>query len=87
VLAALLVDIPCTGCMIRLHATSWKVAGSIPGEVIAFFFFNWPNPSNSTMALGSAQSLTEMRTRNFPGGKWRPACKADTPPPSVSPVV
>jgi hypothetical protein len=29
------------------------------------------------MALGSTQPLTEMSTRNFPGGKGRPALKAD----------
>jgi hypothetical protein len=29
------------------------------------------------MALGSTQPLTEMSTRNFPGGKGRPAHKAD----------
>jgi hypothetical protein len=32
-------------------------------------FFNLPNPSCSTMALWSKQPLTEMNTRNFPGGK------------------
>jgi hypothetical protein len=48
-------------------ATSWKVAGSIPDEVIAFL--NKPNPSSRTMALGSTQFLTEMSTRNLPGGK------------------
>jgi hypothetical protein len=29
------------------------------------------------MTLGSTQPLTEMRTRNLPGGKGRPALKAD----------
>jgi hypothetical protein len=29
------------------------------------------------MALGSTQLLTEMSTRNLPGGKGRPARKAD----------
>jgi hypothetical protein len=29
------------------------------------------------MALESTQSLTEMSTRNLPGGKWRPARKAE----------
>jgi hypothetical protein len=29
------------------------------------------------MALGSTQPLTEMSTRNLPGGKWRPAHRAD----------
>jgi hypothetical protein len=32
-------------------------------------FFNLPNPSSRTMALGSTQPLTEMSTRNFPGVK------------------
>jgi hypothetical protein len=36
------------------------------------------------MALGSTQPLTEMSTRNLPGGKGRPARKADNSPPSVS---
>jgi hypothetical protein len=43
-----------------------KVAGSIPDEVIGFF--NWPNPSSRNMALGSTQPLTEMSTKNLPGG-------------------
>jgi hypothetical protein len=29
------------------------------------------------MALGSTQPVTEMSTRNLPGGKGRPARKAD----------
>jgi hypothetical protein len=29
------------------------------------------------MALGSTQPLTEMSTRNLPGGKKRPARRAD----------
>jgi hypothetical protein len=36
-------------------------------------FFNLPNPSSRTMALGSTQPLTEMSTRNLPGGNGRPA--------------
>jgi hypothetical protein len=51
------------------------VAGSIPDEVIGFF--NLPNPSGRTMALGSTEPLTEMSTRNLPGGKRRPARKAE----------
>jgi hypothetical protein len=46
----------------------------IPDEVD---FFNLPNPSSCTMALGSTQPLTEMSTRIIPGGEGRPACKAD----------
>jgi hypothetical protein len=29
------------------------------------------------MAMGSTQPLTEMSTRNLPGGKGRPVSKAD----------
>jgi hypothetical protein len=51
---------------ILLHyVTSRKVAGSNTEEVD---FFNLPNPSRLTMALGSAQPVTEMSTRNSPGG-------------------
>jgi hypothetical protein len=50
---------------LRHYATSPKVAGSIPNEVNVFF--NWPNPSSS-MSLASAQPLTEMSTKNLPGG-------------------
>jgi hypothetical protein len=49
--------------------------GSIADEVIGFF--NQPNPISCTMALGSTQPLTEMSTRNLPGGKEQLACKAD----------
>jgi hypothetical protein len=43
-------------------------------EIIGFF--NLPNPSSRTMALGSTQPLTEMSTRNLPGGKGRPTGRA-----------
>jgi hypothetical protein len=62
-----------------------KVAGLIHDEV--FGFFNWPNPSNRTMALGPTQSLTEMSTRNFPGGKGRPARGADNLTATCEPIV
>jgi hypothetical protein len=58
------------------YATSRKVAGSSPDEVN--FFFNLPNPSSRTMALGSTQPLTEIGTRNLAGGKGRPTRKADS---------
>jgi hypothetical protein len=41
------------------------------------FFFNLLNPSSRIMALGSTQLLTELNTRNLPGGKKRPAHSAD----------
>jgi hypothetical protein len=43
-----------------------------------WIFFNVPNPSSRTMALGSTQPLTEMSTRNFLG------VGLTTSPPSVS---
>jgi hypothetical protein len=46
----------------------------VPDEVDSF---NLPNPSSRTMALVSTQPLTEMSTRNLPGGKGRPARRAD----------
>jgi hypothetical protein len=53
------------------NATSWKVAGLISDEAI--LFFNWPNHSSRTVALGSTQHLTEMYTRNLPGDNmWEP---------------
>jgi hypothetical protein len=35
---------------------------------LKFIFFNLHNPSSLTMALGSAQPLREMSTRNLSGG-------------------
>jgi hypothetical protein len=46
----------------------------VPDEVD---FFNLPNPSSHTMALGSTQPLTKMSTRNLPEGKKRPARRGD----------
>jgi hypothetical protein len=62
------------------YATNRKIAGSIPDEVVVFllFFFNLPDPSSRTMALGFTQPLTEMSTRNLPEGKGRPSRKADS---------
>jgi hypothetical protein len=40
-------------------------------------FFNLPNPSSCTIALGSTQPLTEMSTRNLLGGKGQQTRKAD----------
>jgi hypothetical protein len=46
----------------------------VPDEVD---FFNLPDPSSRTIALGSTQSLTKISTRKLPGGKGRPARRAD----------
>jgi hypothetical protein len=56
----------------------------IPDEVNVF---NLPNPSSRTMALGSTQPLTEMSTRNFPGGKKRPARRVDNLTAICEPIV
>jgi hypothetical protein len=39
------------------------------------------------MALGSSQPLREMSTRNLPGGKGRPARKADNLTAICEPIV
>jgi hypothetical protein len=50
-------------------------------------FFSWPNASSHTVALGSTQPVTEMNTKNLPGGKGRPACKADNLTAICEPTV
>jgi hypothetical protein len=45
------------------------------------------NPSNRTMGLGSTQTLTEMSTRNLPGGKKQPARRADNLAAICDPIV
>jgi hypothetical protein len=59
----------------RHYTISRKVAGSIPDEVSGLF--NLSNSSSRIMALGLTQPLIEMSTTYLPGGKGRPACKAD----------
>jgi hypothetical protein len=51
---------------LRHYITSRKVAGSILVEIIGFFYRL--NSSSRAMALGSTQPLTEMSTKNLPGG-------------------
>jgi hypothetical protein len=49
----------------------------VPQPLRSLTFFNWPNPSSRTKALGSSQPLTEMSAMNLPLGKDRPAREAD----------
>jgi hypothetical protein len=56
----------------------------VPDEVDSF---NLPNPSSRTMVLGSTQPLTETSTRNLPGGKKRPARRADNLAANCEPNV
>jgi hypothetical protein len=74
------------GSVLGHYATSRKIAGSIPDEITGFF--NLPNPSSRTMALGSTHPLTEMNTRNLPGGgKGQPARKDDNLTAIYEPTV
>jgi hypothetical protein len=50
-------------------------------------FFILPNPSSRSLALGSTQPLTEMSTRNLPGGKEQPAHKAKNLTAICEPIV
>jgi hypothetical protein len=56
-----------------------------PDEVIGFF--NLPNPSRSTTALGSTRPITETSTGIFLGDKGRPARKADNLTAICKPIV
>jgi hypothetical protein len=60
-------------------------AGSIPDEVTVIF--NLPNPSSRTVALGATQPLTEMSTRDLPGGKGWPAYKTDDFTAICEPII
>jgi hypothetical protein len=68
--------------LIAHNATSCKVKGSISDGVIPFF--NLPNPFSRIMALGWTQPLTEMSTRNLPGGKRGRRVRLTTSLPSVN---
>jgi hypothetical protein len=61
---------------LRHYATSWKVACSILDEVTGYF--NLPNPSSCTIALGPTLFLAEMNTRILPEGKGWPVRKGNS---------
>jgi hypothetical protein len=50
-------------------------------------FFNWLNPTSCIIALGLTQPLTEMGTRNLPGGKGQLASKAYNLTTICEPIV
>jgi hypothetical protein len=52
-----------------------------------WIFFNWPNPSSRTMALGSTKPLTEMIPGGFLGAKAGPARKAHNFTAICEPIV
>jgi hypothetical protein len=68
---------------LRDCATSRKVAGSFSKDVMGIF--HWLIPSGRTVALGSTQPLTEMRTRNISWRGKRSRCVGlTTLPPSCA---
>jgi hypothetical protein len=58
-------------------------AGRLGFPMTSLNFSNFANSSSLTMALGSTQPLTEMRTRNLPGGKGGRRIKLTILPSSV----
>jgi hypothetical protein len=54
-------------------------------KIVGTIFEN--NHASRTIALGSIQPLTEMSTRNLPGGKQRPAREADNLTAICEPTV
>jgi hypothetical protein len=50
-------------------------------------FFSCLNHSSRTFAQGSTEPLTDMSTKNLPGGKGRPARKADSHAAICEPIV
>jgi hypothetical protein len=68
---------------LRHYDTRWKVAGSSPDEAIGYF--NLPNPSSRTMALGSTKPLnTNEYQESSWGVKGRRCIRLTTLPSSVS---
>jgi hypothetical protein len=62
-------------CYLILKLCYKPVAGSSPGRGV--FFSIYLIPPAALWPWGSTTPLTEMTTRNLPGGKKRPARKAD----------
>jgi hypothetical protein len=74
---------------LRRYATSQKVTGSNSDEAIGYIyiFSNLPIPYSCIMVLGSTHPVTEMSTRNPPGGKGWLARKADNLTAISGPIV
>ena len=70
---------------LRSCATNRNVVGSIPLGVIGIF--QWHNPPDRTMDLGSIQPLTEMVPGEFPGGKCSRCVWLTTSPPPCAVVM
>jgi hypothetical protein len=70
---------------IRHYAMIRNMVGSIPDEVIQYFYS--PNPFSSTVAQVLTQPLTDMSTRNLPGTKRGAARTADNLTAICEPTV
>jgi hypothetical protein len=69
----------------RTSNLSWKVAGSIPDEVIGFF--NWPNPSSCTTALRVDLASNRNEYQESSWGQGRRERKADNLTAICEPIV
>jgi hypothetical protein len=56
---------------------SYKPEGHGFESQMSCILFNIPNYSSHTKALGLTQSLTDMSTKDLPGGNKRPARRAN----------
>jgi hypothetical protein len=63
------------------------VRSRVHAPMRSLFIFNLPNPSSRTMTLELTQPVKEVSTRNFPGGKGRPARKSDYHITICEPIV
>jgi hypothetical protein len=70
-----------------VEALCYKPEGWVRVPMRSLDFFDRPNPSSRTMAVGWTQALTEMSASNLPGGKWRSSRKADNLTAICEPVV
>jgi hypothetical protein len=71
---------------LRSYATSWKVVGSSPDEVIEYFSIYLILPVELGPGVYSASNRNECQKQKkiFLGSRARPTRKADTSSPSVS---
>jgi hypothetical protein len=71
----------------RLEELQCTIQIKVTWYTLLQLLLDWPNPSGHAVALGSTQPLTEMSTRNLPGGKGQPACKTDNLTAVCEPIV